>query len=101
MLSYPWKYQELFIWLKLFLEEQGFKVWMDIDQMSSSVLQAMAGAVENSAVVIYCLSNAYKESEACRTEGEYAYNLRKAMIPVKPENYRPDGWLGALTGWVF
>jgi hypothetical protein len=72
---------------------------MDVDQMTSSVLQAMAGAVENAAVVVYCLSSAYKESEACRTEGEYAYNLRKAMVPVKPESgYRPDGWLGALTG---
>ena len=99
MLSYPWKYQELFLFLKEFFEGKGYAVWMDVDQMTSSVLQAMAGAVENSAVVVYCLSSAYKESEACRTEGEYAYNLRKPMVPVKPESgYRPDGWLGALTG---
>eukprot|EP00042_Codosiga_hollandica_P034558 m.242275 g.242275 ORF g.242275 m.242275 type:complete len:747 (-) comp54439_c0_seq1:151-2391(-) len=99
MLSYPWKYQPLFLWLKKLLEERGYQVWMDVDQMSSSVLAAMASAVENSSLVIYCLSTAYKESEACRTEGEYAYNLRKPMIPVKTEaKYRPDGWLGALTG---
>jgi hypothetical protein len=99
MLSYPWKYQELFLFLKNFFETKGYVVWMDVDQMTSSVLQAMAGAVENAAVIVYCLASAYKESEACRTEGEYAYNLRKPMVPVKPDaSYRPDGWLGALTG---
>jgi uncharacterized coiled-coil protein SlyX len=99
MLSYPWKYQKLFIWLKEQLQAQGYTVWMDIDQMSQSVLEAMAGAVENAAVIVFCLASAYKESEACRTEAEYSYNLRKALIPVKPEaGYRPDGWLGALVG---
>ena len=83
MLSYPWKYQDLFLWIKHYLETQGFCVWMDVDHMSASVLEAMAGAVEGAKVVLYCLSSAYKESEACRTEGEYAYNLRKPMIPIK------------------
>jgi hypothetical protein len=99
MLSYPWKYQKLFIYLKQRLQGEGYTVWMDIDQMSQSVLEAMAGAVEGAAVIVFCLSSAYKESEACRTEAEYSYNKRKAMIPVKAEaGYQPDGWLGALVG---
>ena len=32
--------------------------------------------------------------QACRTEAEYAYQLRKTIVPVKCSRYEPDGWLG-------
>merc|ERR1712054_380678 len=34
----------------------------------------------------------------CRTEAEYAYQLRKPVVPIKFEDYNADGWLGAITG---
>lgn len=46
MLSYPWSHQKLFLYLKGRLQQEGYTVWMDVDQMSSSVLGAMAdGAI--------------------------------------------------------
>jgi hypothetical protein len=45
----------------------GYNVWMDVDQMSGSTLDAMAAAVENAAVVLICYSEKYKDSQNCRT----------------------------------
>jgi len=36
---------------------------MDVDRMSGSTLEAMAKAVEGSAVVLLCVSKKYKESQ--------------------------------------
>lgn len=49
---------------------EGYRVWIDYEQMGGSTLQAMAEAVENSAVVLVCMSEKYKESPNCRT-GQY------------------------------
>jgi len=50
-------------------------------------------------VVVICLSSQYKESQACRTEAEYAYKLKKDVICIMAEDgYTPKGWLGILLG---
>ena len=51
-------------------QADGHKVWIDIDGMGGSTLEAMAGAVENAKVVLMCLSEQYKLSENCRS-GKY------------------------------
>ena len=59
----------------------------------------MAKAVENSSVVLVCVSERYKESPNCRSEAEYASQLRKDIIPLMMQRkYRGDGWLGMLVG---
>ena len=60
-----------------------------------STLEAMAAAVEDSRVVVICISSNYKDSPSCRTEAEYTFQLRKPYIPLMVEKgYKPDGWLG-------
>lgn len=81
------------------LRSRGIKVWVDVDNMSGSTLEAMASAVENAYAVVVVLSEAYKNSTACRTEAEYAYTLKKNIVPVKNnEGFTASGWLGALMG---
>ena len=59
----------------------------------------MAGAIEDSKVVLICFSSQYKQSPSCRTEAEYTYKLKKPFIPIRVEQgYRPDGWLGMMIG---
>lgn len=59
----------------------------------------MANAVEDAAVVIMCMSENYKNSASCRTEADYAYNLRKPIIPIRTQpDYIARGWLGAIAG---
>ncbi|KAK6179294.1 hypothetical protein SNE40_011688 [Patella caerulea] len=98
-ISYCWDDQETVrrIWQKL--TETGYNVWIDIDRMSGDILDAMSSAVENSAVVIICVSEGYKQSQCCHTEAGYAYQRKKGFIPLYMQNpYHPDGWLGAVIG---
>ena len=44
------------------LDSEGYDVWIDLEQMGGSTLEAMASAVENAAVVLICYSRKYKES---------------------------------------
>ncbi|KAI8503143.1 hypothetical protein Bbelb_189640 [Branchiostoma belcheri] len=99
MISYQWDHQKILVSIKKKLQAAGFKVWMDLEQMGGSTLQAMAEAVENSAVVIIAMSHMYKESPNCRTEAEYTFQLRKDIVPLMMEShYKPDGWLGMILG---
>ena len=67
MISYQWDVQTLVIQLKNKLQADGYKVWMDIDEMGGSTLESMAKAVENASVVLVCVSQKYKESPNCRS----------------------------------
>ncbi|KAL3889422.1 hypothetical protein ACJMK2_001766 [Sinanodonta woodiana] len=99
MISYNWSHQKELIAIRDSLKKQGFVVWMDIDNMGGSTLQAMAEAVELAHVVLICMSQKYKDSPNCRAEAEYAFQLKKKIIPLKMErSYQPDGWLGFLIG---
>nr|KAG5692930.1 hypothetical protein BaRGS_031434 [Batillaria attramentaria] len=99
MLSYQWANQALVKDIRDHLKQNGFKVWMDIDDMDESTLQAMADAVEGAAVVLTCVSQKYKDSPNCRAEAEYAFQRRKPIVPiVTQQGYRADGWLGIILG---
>ena len=102
MISYQWDSQEVLVEVKNRLQASGYRVWMDLEQMGGSTLETMAKAVENSSVVLVCLSERYKESPNCRSEAEYTYKLGKDIIPLMMQrNYKPDGWLGMLLGTKF
>ncbi|KAJ7387416.1 hypothetical protein OS493_004411 [Desmophyllum pertusum] len=104
MISYQWDAQDMLVEVKNKLQASGYRVWMDLEQMGGSTLEAMAKAVENASVVLVCVSQRYKESANCRSEAEYAYQLRKDIIPLMMQrNYKADGWLGMLVGtklWI-
>ena len=102
MISYQWDSQEVLVEVKNRLQASGYRVWMDLEQMGGSTLETMAKAVENSSVVLVCVSERYKESPNCRSEAEYTYKLGKDIIPLMMQrNYKPDGWLGMLLGTKF
>ena len=66
--------------------------------MAASTLDSMARAVEESAVVLVLFAAEYKESEACRTEGEYSYQCKQRIVPVKVHSnykYRATPWCAA------
>ncbi|XP_053372645.1 uncharacterized protein LOC123560565 [Mercenaria mercenaria] len=96
---FQWDSQAVMMKVKDRLRHAGYKVWMDIEHMTGSTLEAMALAVEKAAVVLVCMSQKYKDSPNCRTEAEYVYRLRKDFVPLRLQReYIPDGWLGILVG---
>ena len=62
-------------------------------------MQVLADAIDRSALVLICYSEAYKRSGYCRMESEYAFKQKKPLIFVRLErSYEPDGWLGFFLG---
>ena len=58
----------------------------------------MSDAVDNAAVMLYAVSEKYKESGNCRLEANYAHQQDVDMIPLMvQEEYRAKGWLGLVS----
>eukprot|EP00051_Salpingoeca_urceolata_P023009 m.385381 g.385381 ORF g.385381 m.385381 type:complete len:1047 (+) comp20050_c9_seq6:369-3509(+) len=92
MLTYHWKAQPLLLWLAERLEREGFSIWIDLQQKANTI-DSVAKAIERSDAVVIVASLAYRESETCRTEAEYALKNKKKLVPLISDDYRPDGWL--------
>ena len=68
-------------------------------QSSTMASRTLLEAVEDSAVMCYGISQAYKESTNCRLEAQYAFQQELDMVPLMmEEGYRAKGWLGMLLG---
>lgn len=96
MVSFQAKAQPHAEKIKEFLVSKDIDCYLANAQEAS--LDSMATAVEEASAVIMCLSSDYKESASCRSEGEYAFNLQKTIIPICVEaGYVADGWLAAMV----
>eukprot|EP01046_Picozoa_sp_COSAG06_P007873 COSAG06_NODE_392_length_16344_cov_4.086981_12_plen_1028_part_00 len=99
MASYNWDHQDVILRVVASLQDRGYLVWVDTEQMKGATVDTMALAVEGSAVVLIGVSRAYKESSNCRMEAQYALQKKKALIPLMlTQGYEADGWLGLLLG---
>ena len=99
MISYCWAQKELCHKINDRLENDGYSVWLDRDEMHGSIVESMSEAVENSGIVLLCMSSNYKMSVNCQAEAEYAFNRKSKIIPLMVEkDYKPDGWLGFMAG---
>ena len=97
MLSYNWDHQTVIKRINTALQSRCYNVWIDIEKMQGSTVEAMSSAVEGAAVMCYGISQAYKESTNCRMEAQYAFQQQKDMVPLMMEDgYRAKGWLGML-----
>lgn len=65
MLSYCWDNQRVVHRIHRALRLRGYAVWIDVEQMQGSTVDAMAAAVEASHHVVYAVSQAYKNSSPC------------------------------------
>ncbi|CAF1335052.1 unnamed protein product, partial [Didymodactylos carnosus] len=97
MISYSHKDQQLCHQIYDQLIKHNFRVWIDKQNMHVGVLQSMSSAVENSEIVLLCMSDAYVESPSCEQEANYAWQLKRHLIPLKvKKKFKADGWLGIL-----
>ena len=61
-------------------------------------LYRMDEAIGNAAVMLYAISEKYKESGSCRLEASYARQLGVDTIPLTvEEGYSPSGWLRLVS----
>ena len=67
--------------------------------MSGSTFEAMADAIDGASVVLYAISEEYKNSSNCRLEAMYAHQRGVPMVPLMlQDQYKAAGWLGMLLG---
>ena len=99
MMSYNWDHQPIIKRIHAALVQRGYRMWIDVEQMKGSTVDAMSRAVEDSAVVLIGVSRAYKESTNCRLEAQYAMQREVDTVPLMlVGGYQADGWLGMLIG---
>ncbi|CAF3001944.1 unnamed protein product [Rotaria sp. Silwood2] len=98
MISYSHKDEQICKQLYDELIRAGYRVWIDFDQMHGNVMDAMAQAIEQSRMIIICMSEHYRQSNYCRAEAQYAFQHQLKMVPILlQKHYKPDGWLLFLT----
>ncbi|MBR6758512.1 MAG: TIR domain-containing protein [Bacteroidaceae bacterium] len=78
--------------IQFLLENHGFTVFIDLESCNySSWREKIKKGIENSKVFIFILSKkslerCENEDDMVREEIEYAYKLRKEIIPINPDN---------------
>jgi len=98
MMSYSHSDKQLCHLIHEKLSKDGFRVWIDRDHMHGATMVAMADAIENSNILLICMSDAYKQSVYCQSEAHYAFEKRRRLIPlIMKSHYKPDGWLGFIV----
>ena len=99
MMSYNWDHQPVIKRIHAALVQRGYSMWIDVEQMKGSTVDAMSLAVEDAEVVLIGVSRAYKESTNCRLEAQYAMQREVDTVPLMlVDGYQADGWLGMLIG---
>ncbi|CAM4836539.1 unnamed protein product [Rotaria magnacalcarata] len=99
MISYCHADKELIYKIHKFLLAEGFRIWIDLNNMFGPAMSAMADAVENSEFVLLCMSDSYKQSTYCQAEAEYAFGCKRRLVPlIARPGYRANGWLGFMIG---
>ena len=102
MISYCWAQQNLVLQIKQKLEEKGFTIWFDTEQMTKykNMPEAMGDGISNAAAVLMCISPEYEKSDRCEQEAEFVSQKNKSRIIIKvTKNYRPKtNWLEFLMG---
>ncbi|CAF3874731.1 unnamed protein product [Rotaria sp. Silwood1] len=79
------------------LTERHYNVWFDKKDLHGSVLDSMGEAVENSYVVLLCMTDGYSKSAFCTKEAKYAVEKKIPVIPCMVEKtFRPSGGLGII-----
>jgi hypothetical protein len=96
MISYNSGSRDICLKIKGELEKNSFKVWIDVNEIHGSSLEAMARAVESSDFILMCVTEKYRQSVNCQAEAQYSFKLKKKIIPLILQKgmENVDGWLG-------
>jgi hypothetical protein len=99
MISYSHKDEDICRRIYNALIKAEYRVWIDFDQMHGNVMDSMAQAIEQSKMILICMSEQYRRSNYCRAEAHYAFQRQLKIVPILlQEHYQPDGWLLFLVG---
>lgn len=76
------------------LTENDCEVCIDPLENHPNLVDKMSEKIEQSNIIIICMSRNYKQSNYCRAEIQHAHKKNLKVIPIIiEENYQTDGWL--------
>ncbi|CAF2714812.1 unnamed protein product [Rotaria sp. Silwood2] len=102
MISYSHEDKSICTQLYHELIQNNFNVWIDLNDKHHNIMDTMVQAVEQSSIIIMCISRQYKQSNYCRAEAQYAFKRQLNIIPILIDNYyKPDGWILFLIRGLF
>ena len=83
-ISYPWANQNQLVAVAIQqkLESIGYRVWIDLNEMSGDMTQKMIDAINNSSIVIALISPEYEKSENCQKEYKFSQRRKKIIQHV-------------------
>ena len=97
MISYQWDSQTEVLKLYEALKDYGYKVWIDKEKVHGNILDRMAEGVEESSIILLCMTKKYEKSDNCKKEYNYADECKKRIIPIYFEKkFTADGALGLI-----
>ncbi|CAF1581000.1 unnamed protein product, partial [Didymodactylos carnosus] len=77
-----------------YLTQDKYKVWIDKTQMGGRIDEAIADSIENSHIILMCMSDTYKDSAWCQSEATYAREIGTIRLPLKLQSkLQREGWL--------
>ncbi len=94
-ISYNWEIKTQVDILYRNLTNAGFKIWHDENKLStdSQPLKAqLADAIDNSKIVICCITEAYCKSHVCNQEISFAESLAKPLIILMKRGHYDEQW---------
>jgi hypothetical protein len=60
-------------------------------------METIAETIDNSALILLCLSNSYKHDNHCQAVAEYAFHSKRFILPlIVHKNHKIDGWLTTI-----
>jgi len=91
-ISYQWNIKPDVIRLEENLKSLKHSVWRDDHELvpGDDLEARIAVAINNSKLVICCITEAYCKSINCNLEFKYAHNIKKPMIVLMIEYMSPD-----------
>lgn len=79
------------------LDKENYRVWFDQDETLTNSMTEKASIIDQSEIVLFCLSDAFKQNSFCRSEALYTFQSQYQIVPlIVTSNYRPDGWIHPL-----
>ena len=98
MISYQWDSQQDVLKLHDALKKYGYDLWIDVNSMSGNIYGGMSKGIEESSIILLCMTSKYEQSESCNSEFEYAKDKKKKIIPIYLEKgYEASGSLGLIV----
>jgi len=80
-----WACQDIVLRIVTALKRKGYLVWVDVEQIFGSILDRMSDAIENAEVVLFGVSQLYKESANCKSREQREHARHQRFVPARCE----------------